>query len=509
MLCPACGYSNSPESKLCTHCAVLLVGERALAGNAYEEALDHFRCVLAAREGQPMDAEKAELLFGLGRAQAGIPRRHPFQEVLANLRQAFDYYVEAGNLPRAIAIVEYPISPLPGQRTGLVELTARALALVPPDSHEAGRLLLRHGWAMVIDEGDNDGARVAFDRAIAIARRVGDASLEMRTLVISSRVDLYDLQWKEGLEKSLSAIELAPRADEPGTEASARYFAVQTLISIGDLERARLHAVPMLDLAERLPDQFELTSALWLNEAVARLGGDWRAARQLSDRGLTVTPQDMRLLTTRVFLECEAGEFGRGEAYLEGLLEILWPGTPGPTFECAITAMAIPVVARITGVVDGFNIAEEAAEAVLSSPSVTPIFGLWAQTGLGLIAVQKGDAVSAGEQYAALRCQRGTMLGVYGLATDRLLALLSLAQGLLEEARAHAEDSLTFCRKAGYLPELAWTGCDYADALLQRAGDHDRAKAMSLLEESLVIARDLGMRPLVERIAARLALLES
>jgi len=27
------------------------------------------------------------------------------------------------------------------------------------------------------------------------------------------------------------------------------------------------------------------------------------------------------------------------------------------------------------------------------------------------------------------------------------------------------EDALTFCRRAGYRPELAWSCCDYADSL--------------------------------------------
>jgi len=37
-------------------------------------------------------------------------------------------------------------------------------------------------------------------------------------------------------------------------------------------------------------------------------------------------------------------------------------------------------------------------------------------------------------------------------------------------------DSLAFCRKAGYRPELAWTCHDYADALLQNRGPGDRVK---------------------------------
>ena len=75
--------------------------------------------------------------------------------------------------------------------------------------------------------------------------------------------------------------------------------------------------------------------------------------------------------------------------------------------------------------------------------------------------------------------------------------------GNLDQAMSHFEDSLVFCRKAGYRPELAWTCCDYADTLLQRNDEGDRAKAMSLLDESLAISSELGMRPLMERVLSR------
>ena len=63
--------------------------------------------------------------------------------------------------------------------------------------------------------------------------------------------------------------------------------------------------------------------------------------------------------------------------------------------------------------------------------------------------------------------------------------------------------TLAFCREAGYRPELAWTCCDYADTLLQRNGTGDQEKATSLLDESLAISTELGMRPLMERVLSR------
>ena len=81
--------------------------------------------------------------------------------------------------------------------------------------------------------------------------------------------------------------------------------------------------------------------------------------------------------------------------------------------------------------------------------------------------------------------------------------MLAYTSGDLDNALGHFEDAIAFCRKAGFRPELAWTCCDYADALRERDGEGDRAKAITLLDESLAISSELGMRPLMERVLSR------
>ena len=92
----------------------LLAGERALASYAYEEAISHFQRALAAKEGEETDAEKAALLFGLGRAQGAIFGQN-LEEAGSTLGQAFDYYAGAGDIDRAVRVAEYPLDPYPGQ----------------------------------------------------------------------------------------------------------------------------------------------------------------------------------------------------------------------------------------------------------------------------------------------------------------------------------------------------------------------------------------------------------
>ena len=168
----------------------------------------------------------------------------------------------------------------------------------------------------------------------------------------------------------------------------------------------------------------------------------------------------------------------------------------------------MPLAAYITGEITRFDVAESVVLSILDSPSGFPSVQHAARIGLAMMAVQRGDAMSAGNLYIALESLMGTMSpqGPFGpgMSADRVLGLLSQTMGTLDQACRHFEDALVFCRKATYRPELAWTCCDYADTLLQRNGDGDRVKAASLLNESLEISTELGMRPLIERLTERL-----
>ena len=125
-----------------------------------------------------------------------------------------------------------------------------------------------------------------------------------------------------------------------------------------------------------------------------------------------------------------------------------------------------------------------------------------------MMAVQRSDGAAAAEQYFALESLRGTMV-LSVISADHLLGLLSHTMGKLDQAAAHLEDALAFCRSAGYRPDLAWSCCDYSDMLRDRNSDDDRAKAVSLLDESLSISSELGMRPLMERVLSRREILKA
>lgn len=194
-----------------------------------------------------------------------------------------------------------------------------------------------------------------------------------------------------------------------------------------------------------------------------------------------------------------------GNEYLERFIETLRFVAAGPRYDYAAAAQLIPVAARITEDMDRINFAEAAAGNVFSISSGTPLVSLFARQGLATIAFLRGDAEAASQQYVSLSQSAGTFAK---LSNDRILGLLARTMGNLDQAVAHFEDALTFCRQAGYRPELAWSCHDYAEMLLE-SNTGDRAKAAELLEESNSISSELGMRPLVERVAALRETIES
>ena len=335
-----------------------------------------------------------------------------------------------------------------------------------------------------------------------------DKNLEMSTLFYAGRMDQFHLRYPESLEKNLRAVGLAQSVGDPSAEAEARWYTASTQYAMGDLEGAQRTATAGLAVAESLGDRN------WLGRELVSIGttyqamGDWQAAREYSNRCLSISPRRWNALYIRILLEHNVGEFTQGEAYLERLLEVTRETARRATTQYGYTALVIPLAARIAGVAERFEVAEELAETVLSSP-FNPLDAVYARTSLALIAVHRRDVAAAGELYELLQPVRGTALAFAMLAVDRLLGLLAQTMDHFDEAVAHYDDTLAFCCRGGYRPELAWTCCDYADLLLERNDTGDRAKATSLLDESLAISSELGMRPLMERVLSRREILKA
>ena len=487
----------------------LMAGEHSLDAHAHEEALAMFQQGMAAKEGHEMDADSASLLFGLGRAQLATLGRSQIPEALGNLDRAFEYFTASGDVERAVAVAEHPLPNLVALNTGATKRISRALEMVPPDSRTAGRLLSMLGRIAGYDDGDYEASQSAFSRALEIARRKDDPALELTTLAGESYVNMWHCRWQEILDKTPRAIDLARTVDDPAGGLLALWGAIAAEIATGHREAAWRHVSEGIILAEKLRDRLLLCGTLYRVAWVAGSEGDWQTVRDVSDQGLELLPMDPRLLATRTLVEYQLGEFEQGATYLQRSLEVMHQVEPGPPFEYASMAGLIPLIGRITGEHGHQDAARSTAEAVFASGNALPLAARYARVGLALEAVDSGNEALAAEQYDALGSLQGTFMPALSVSFDHLLGLMARTTGNPDRAMAHFEDALEFCRQAGYRPELAWCSCDYAEALIERGATGDSARAIDLLDESMSIAGDLGMRPLSERAAAIKAVEES
>jgi tetratricopeptide (TPR) repeat protein len=297
----------------------IMAGEQALRAYAYEEAEEYFRRALASKEGQPMDAQGAAIRYRLARAVAATRGSLAAPEVLDNLQRAFQYFLDAGDVARAVQVAEYPFDQFTTGTVGTSDFISRALAFVPADSQQEGRLLSRYGTVLYSETGDYQGAQDAFSRALAIARREGDLTLEIQTLAAACQVAWWRLSLPEVVGYAQQAVELSGQVDDPRAEAVARNYLTRARIAMGDAPESRSDRQALLATAQRLRDRQRIVDAFGRNAEFCYFTGDWEAASDLCDRGLALSGFQPLLRSIRATLAYETGDFTEGWSHMERL----------------------------------------------------------------------------------------------------------------------------------------------------------------------------------------------
>ena len=188
---------------------------------------------------------------------------------------------------------------------------------MPTDSLDAGILLAEFGLALYHETSNSDGAEEAFGRALVIAQREQDLSLEMRIQANANEVVVWTLRWQEVPVKGGRAIELARRLDAPRVEVLASFESARALAGMGELAEAQLLSDAMLTPAEKLRDVPSLINALWMNGTLCRSAGNWQDARAFLERGLAVRISGLLLLTDLAVLDHQVGDLAQGKARVE------------------------------------------------------------------------------------------------------------------------------------------------------------------------------------------------
>ncbi len=301
----------------------LMAGQRALAAHAYEEAVAHIERGLEAKgvaltDTDPaVDGEAAALLFCLGQAQAAMsPSLHQLSDATNSLERAFQFYLDTGDADQAVAVAEYHLLH-PSVMARMASMISRTLEMVPPDSHHAGRILPAYGYTLFATSGEYREAQEAFGRALVIAERVADETLQMRTLARAAEAAWWNLQLPDIIEYGRRASELSGRVDDPAFEVHARQYLARALAVTGESEAAQLEEATVLAMTESLRDRNRLVGVLTMRAESCFFRGEWEEARALIDRQAS----SPRLLSTLAVLEHEVGDFDRGAAIVDQLIE--------------------------------------------------------------------------------------------------------------------------------------------------------------------------------------------
>ena len=427
--------------------------------------------------------------------------------VIEEMPAAFELFLRADDRDLAVAAASFAFW-FTGSDYGASPVIDRAIELTEPRSLEEGVLRARQGMGRFIELQDYDGARESLGRAIEIAESHGDLRLKARTYVHLTQMHSALDDPENAVEYGFEAIRLSRRADPPSEARMSRLLG-GSLMALGRPREALEVAESSLEIGRGLRNPVPVFLALLPRLQASLLTGEWEMARRAVADMADAAPTYSWVESYRAV---EAVLTGAPVDVVEQLTEALDSFDPRDAVGVQAmvwTATAAVTAARLTGSMDLVNRAEAALRLFLESRD-RQLWGVGNAIGvLGLAAAVRNDAAAASELYRQLSARAARADNASGLAKDRVLGLLAQTMGNLDDAAAHFEDALAFCREAGYRPELAWSCCDYADMLRDpstssgRAAEENQEKATQLLDESLAISRELGMRPLMERVLSR------
>ena len=458
----------------------LLAGQHALAAYAIEEAVDLFRRLLDARKGSATDADTAAAMLGLGQALMWPRSWEGYVEALPHLTAAFEWCGSNGDLEGVVATV----ASLPPDAFALPpqfrDMVGRALGLVPSGSVLAARVLTVEGWFRGLDDHDYATASAAFEEAIATARNLGDRALEAKALGYWAHVDQFHLRYRDCVDHSQAALNLARSLRDDLLEMQAQMFPTRGFCALGEPRAAVAHADAGAEIGERMHDAWGIHTGHSQAALVYLMEGAWESARaKLSyfpDRGLTY----LYVTVCRLYIAYQLETIEAGEPQLEQLernLRDAWFDPRDP----AVLAFGPVFADWIKGTDARVDLARERGEALLVASRRVPWTDAWANAALGLSAVITGDAVLAGRAYGQLQGLT-TCAAELPLMIDHLLGLFAATAGRPDAAVQHYETALAFARRAGYRPPYGWAAADYAALLLERNADGDHAHAIALQE---------------------------
>jgi DNA-binding SARP family transcriptional activator len=483
-------------------------GDRSLELLAYEEAARLYETAIEALAVAAASDEemRCELLLQLGDAQA---RAGDIPTARGTFLQAAETARSAG-LPDhfARAALGYGGRFIWARAWGderLIPLLEEALDALPDEADELRvRLLARLAGGPLRDTLDRD-ARVAMaQRALDIARRLGDEA----TLAFALE-GRYEADWSpdalgERLRIADELIEVAESSGDAERAYSGHDCRFYGVVEAGDMRRAYEDHEAANNLAQELRQPAQLWDALTRQAALALFEGRFEEAEASIHEALdfgqlaqTANPQqafDLQMYALR-----------REQGRLDEVIDVVqraadeYPAYP-------IWRYVLPDVLAQLDREDEARAAFDvlAAEGFPEYAAGGEMQWLCSASLLPDVCRYLGDVAQAGALYdrllphAALNAVTPPEFIVGSVS--RGLGILAAVRSAWSEAVRHFESALEMNTKMNARPWLAHTQYDYAHMLRQRDQPGDAERGAELLSSAADLSRELGMNSLAAKI---------
>jgi DNA-binding SARP family transcriptional activator len=474
---------------------------------AWEEAVQHYRAALRARElaGAVEDRVRGELLLALGasedRAGSEDDARETFLTAAATARSLGDSAL-LGRAALGFAGQWSVLGRVDEARLGLLEESLAELDA--EDSPLRARLLARLALELYYS-GEPERRLKLSEEAVALARRLGDP----RTLAACLDARHYALWRPENLHERLEvAAELRKVAEETGDpelELEGAGWTVVDLLELGDVQGADIQIAAATKLAEALQRPIWLWWTSLLHCTRAQLAGRFDDAERLANKTLEIGRHGQAENAGNYYAQAmfnirrEQGRLAEVEPSVRRFIE-LYPALPA--WRAALALLLLEVERHDEARAEFSALAEAGFESIPRDAN-----WLIAVTLLAEVCGALCDGDQAQVLYDLLKPYAGRNVVVGRAATcngsaSRLLGILAGAMRSWDVAEEHFLEAQAMHEQMGARPWEARTQIAYAEMLLARRSRGDKARARDLLSDAVLAADALGMPAVADRARA-------
>jgi tetratricopeptide (TPR) repeat protein len=475
---------------------LMLTGERAMAGAAFEDALRLYENALSLH---PADDRKgrADLLYKRGLALRSLGR---WDEALTDWREALDIHEQLGDaeaVGRMSTDISYQLAwgarleeSLEIGRRGLVALGERVSA-------ERCRLLGNVGRILALS-GQYAAASSMITHAVEMAEQVGDRRLLGEILDYKTSLHWYHMQYPEAVDAGMRAAELLRSAGDLWNLADALWRTDWSLVQLGRLDEAAKIGQEVEPLAASVGHLGALVLARTVRAfRELMLTGDIDAWQEFARDNLEFTRSIGFGWVSNYHMYLGLGHFWRGqwEKALQDFQEAV--KVEPATFYAGAAWGSLSLFKAYAGDRNGALHMLEQKRQNLPRPGQANTMGAWSM----LLAAVEGLAIlNEREEASKLYPLVGEAIDTRALLRGPEVGLLQTVAGMAasaggqwDKAEQHYRTALRQAHELPVVMEQPEVRRWYARMLIDRDAPGDREKARELLTEAVAMYRRIGM----------------